>query len=125
MFNPEYVFIVRFMIFLVTCLMTYWSGRSMIYRCRLKICDFSDFSLMIVSLYWMLYAIWTLLMSADSSFTPIMEIWTFNMRFGLLLTLVAFTALIKDRLFISEMYETLDGIKKEIKIVEVPEHGTD
>lgn len=111
----ELVFVtgVRVLLILASILMSWWAIKSFVVRCRLKICDFSDFSLVVVSLYWFLYSLWTLLTSASIVNVESLAVWTFNMRFGLLLTIIAFTALIKDRLLVSEMYEALQIVKEK------------
>lgn len=111
----EIVFVTgaRVLLVLASILMSWWAVKSFIVRCRLKICDFSDFSLMVVSVYWFLYSLWTLLVSASLASVENLNVWTFNMRFGLLLTIVAFSALIKDRLLISSMYEALMIVKEK------------
>lgn len=110
---------VRVLILIASLLMSWWGIKSFVVRCRLKICDFSDFSLVVVAVYWLLYSIWTLLVSASIANVESLYVWTFNMRFGLLLTICAFCALVKDRILISEMYEGLKIVKDKIENDEV------
>ena len=106
------IIITRILLLLSCAAMIWWSTKSLIVRCRLKICEFSDFALVTVGLYWLLYNLWGTLINVQTVHVHDEEIIIFSMRFGLLLTIIAFTALIKDRLLVSTMYEALMAIKE-------------
>ncbi len=106
-----YVLGMRLLLVMSTLLMSWWSIKSFIVRCRIKVCDFSDFSLVVVAGYWLLYSLWSIIMGASIETVECLVSWTFNMRVGLFLTVIAFTALIKDRLLVSSLYEALMAIK--------------
>lgn len=84
-------------------ILVYYSVKSWRARRAIKQSDVADWSLVGMCLYWAFYTLY-LLLRFDGDTAPY-NIYLFNTRFGLLLTFTALIPLIKDRIFVSRLYE--------------------
>jgi len=100
---------------LVSMLMTYWSIRALGGRRKLHIQEFSDYMLVIVGVYWSAYSIYTVY-TIGGQIIPMLkptgqiDTYLFSVRFGLLLTLVVLTALVKDRILLTDLFEKVNDL---------------
>ena len=105
-----FILIVRLLCLLAAGTMTYWSYKSLRRRKAIGLGDYGDYMLVIVGAYWIMYLAWSIWnFSIVNSGTVPSSMLVFNQRFGLLLTLSAFTALVKDRLLLVMVFEELIG----------------
>ena len=103
-----FILCIRVLCLVAACMMTYWSYRSLEKRRSMKLAEFPDYMLVFIGCYWACYMVWTILQYSFYKFgVPSTGVLVFNQRFGLLMTLTVFTALIKDRLLLDTMFEML------------------
>ena len=109
--TQPFTLLLRTLTAVAACVMFYFSIRALRKRRAVEISDYADWVLAGVSGYWAAYTLYILFVY-DGHAVPPIDLYIFNMRFGLLLTLSALIPLIKDRILITDLYDAVR--KKEI-----------
>ena len=107
--NTWMVLIIRILVVFVSMLMTYWSAKALRSRRKLHISEFADYVLVVVGSYWVGYTLYVLYLYIGQDI-PALAFYLFNMRFGLLLTLVVLTTLMKDRILLTDLFEKVNEL---------------
>jgi len=111
--TPAVVLSARILGVLLSLMLTSYAARSLIIRIRLRMSDIPDWSFLFVALYWLIFNLYNLIVY-DGHRIPPLDLYIFNMRFGLLFTIATMIPLARDRLFISKaarrMKEEIDEL---------------
>jgi hypothetical protein len=103
--TPQFVMGLRIVTLFVCMLLIYCNAKAVKHRWKAGLLDFSDLTISLVIVYWTIYSGYAVIQFGGETIPPL-GLFLFNMRFGLFLTLVAICSLIKDRMLLTELFES-------------------